>query len=254
MPLDWLLAEKTSWWGKPLDPKRFWKGRVVWLDSRAREAARARGRGLPPIPFEDPAIPEYAEEKGHEQLEGTIEGPNIHFRWDSKERAFWTKFAAEHPRPPEDILDKQEALAEAILGRRFSYDHLGNPARTSLNRIAERDRTGIQSAIASGFPGEALSEKALFWTYVAAQRAAYLDLVARGIGPTSPATSNFLARLLVSADYVTTASADEGAKEATAWHVAYLRRLKAEGSDESYILAYLQAWDLSANAVFGESK
>src|ERR1017187_1007063 len=30
--LEWEAAGQTSWWGKPLDPEKFWKGRVVWLD------------------------------------------------------------------------------------------------------------------------------------------------------------------------------------------------------------------------------
>lgn len=41
---EWLLAAETGWWGKPLDPKEFWKGRVIWLDASASMAAQRHGR------------------------------------------------------------------------------------------------------------------------------------------------------------------------------------------------------------------
>ena len=41
---------------------------------------------------------------------------------------------------------------------------------------------------------------------------------------------------------------------ANAWKVAYLNRLRAEKWDESYINAYLQAWNLSEEYVFGKEK
>src|SRR5438874_3801368 len=47
---DWRIAEWTTWWGKPIDPKEFWKNRVIWNDVSALDAAERRGRGYPPIP------------------------------------------------------------------------------------------------------------------------------------------------------------------------------------------------------------
>ena len=38
-----------------------------------------------------------------------------------------------------------------------------------------------------------------------------------------------------------------------AWKCRYLRRLRAEKTDESYIDAYLKAWNLDARDVFGRT-
>jgi hypothetical protein len=38
---------------------------------------------------------------------------------------------------------------------------------------------------------------------------------------------------------------------ANAWKVQYLNRLRNEKWDESYINAYLQAWDLTEDYVYG---
>lgn len=61
---------------------------------------------------------------------------------------------------------------------------------------------------------------------------------------------SLLGRLLVETNYVTQPPADEQLRAANAWKVAYLQRLCRENIDESYINAYLQAWNLSADAVF----
>ena len=45
--VDWQLAQETSWWGKPLDPRVFWKGRTAWLDKAAESEARRHGRMFP---------------------------------------------------------------------------------------------------------------------------------------------------------------------------------------------------------------
>src|ERR1035441_5443151 len=41
-PFDWRLAQRTSWWGKPLDPKDFWKG----LGEIAGDGQQDRGAPL----------------------------------------------------------------------------------------------------------------------------------------------------------------------------------------------------------------
>jgi hypothetical protein len=28
---EWSLAEQTRWWGEPLDRKKFWQGKTIWL-------------------------------------------------------------------------------------------------------------------------------------------------------------------------------------------------------------------------------
>ena len=56
---DWKacdLAGQTSWWGKPLDPKEFWRGKVVWLDEAAKSAVPVRGRTWLPIPYDEATL------------------------------------------------------------------------------------------------------------------------------------------------------------------------------------------------------
>ena len=40
-------------------------------------------------------------------------------------------------------------------------------------------------------------------------------------------------------------------KAANVWKLAYLQRLRREKTDEQYIQAYLKAWNLTENEVFG---
>ena len=40
---------------------------------------------------------------------------------------------------------------------------------------------------------------------------------------------------------------DEEIRVTTGWRIEYLRRLRREGTDESYIEAYKKAWNLSEN-------
>ena len=46
-------------------------------------------------------------------------------------------------------------------------------------------------------------------------------------------------------------SADD-LKAANAWKIAYLRRLRTEKTDESYINAYVKAWGVDPKVVFTE--
>lgn len=48
--------ETNGWWGQPMDPKVFWRDKVVWLDAVAIDAARQRGRRMPPPAFDDSAM------------------------------------------------------------------------------------------------------------------------------------------------------------------------------------------------------
>ena len=128
---DYQLAQKTSWWGKPLDPKEFWKNRVVWLDKSADSAARRHGRSFPPIPYDDPSLPRYKNDPETHPGEGTIEGPNLDFHWTGGESAFWNKFTDTHPLPPESIEKEQLRVAYLILSQRFAYERGINSTRTT---------------------------------------------------------------------------------------------------------------------------
>ena len=39
-PEDWQLAQKTTWWGKPVDPARFWTNKTRWLGPQAMHDAK----------------------------------------------------------------------------------------------------------------------------------------------------------------------------------------------------------------------
>ena len=66
-----------------------------------------------------------------------------------------------------------------------------------------------------------------------------------------PILQDFLEDVYVDPKYITEPLSEEDLRAANAWKVEYLRRLRAEKTDESYINAYMQAWSLSSNEVFG---
>lgn len=252
---DWQLAEYTSWWGKPLDPKAFWMGRVVWLDKSANEAAKRKGRGCPPMPYDDPRFAKHENEKDIDNSTmWNVEGPNIRFKGTERESAFWSEFAKTHPHPPVDLAREQYMVAENILGARHRYEKGGNPARTTADRLAQGDVWKKQGAQELGTPAESLRDDALFWSYVLRKREEYETKIAPLAGANSRIVTNWLSRLFVEPKYVTEPLTDAQLKAANAWKFAYLQRLRREKTDESYINAYLKAWNLSRDEVFGESQ
>jgi hypothetical protein len=81
------------------------------------------------------------------------------------------------------------------------------------------------------YPTEAFTDEALFWRRVLDNRHDF-DF-----------ETNKIARPLTDAQM----------KAANAWKIAYLQRLRREKTDESYINAYLKAWNLSPAEVFPET-
>jgi hypothetical protein len=250
--VDWQLAQQTSWWGKHLDAKEFWKDRAVWLDKSAEDAARRRGRGYPPMPYDDPRFAGYENAREFDNSKmWNVEGPNICYRVTERESAFWTEFIKAKPNPPEKIRRDQYQVANSILGGRFRLKHDGNLARTNPNRLAQRQKSEIGQAQELGCPKEALSEEALFWAYVMKQREEFKTHIAPLASVNEVAFTNWIGRLFVDSKYVTEPLTAEQLKAANAWKVVYLQRLRREQVDESYINAYLKAWNLTATEVFG---
>ena len=248
-PREYQLAQHATWWGKPLDPSAFWKGRTVWLDERARASALRHGREWPPIPFKDPRLPDYPNDDGIDWTWASPDGPNIHYAGSSTERAFWTGFAREHPRPPSDLEAKQYELARhacesSASGQTVKLD----PG--DLNRLSAAVSPYMDQCIKSGYPPEAFSPNALFWAYVIGQR----NLYSQSILPTHPVGSDSLGRLLsdnpLPPSYLIGTLNPDHLKQATQWKIEYLKRLRIEGTNETYIPAYLQAWGLSEQQVF----
>jgi hypothetical protein len=250
-PEDWRLAEKTSWWGKPIDPKAFWRDRVVWPDEAAVLAANRRGRRYPPIPYEDINLPLYPDDDGIDWNSDTVEGPNWHFARSSKERAFWSRFGKTAPKPPAMLERRQSELAVSILETREREDAGGLPLGIAPGAAARAAEVEKRRALRAGYPHEAFADSAMFWAYVLARRRDYQEMLSSNVPRHLPLLTNFVNRLAVDPKYVTEPLTEEQIKAANAWKLAYLQRLRREKVDESYIRAYLQAWNLSEAEVFG---
>jgi len=243
--MDWNLAQRASWWGKPLDPNAFWKDRVVWRDNSAKSAARRHGRAYPPLPYEDKNLPAYPNDEGIDWNSGAVEGPNLHFATSSKESAFWDHFGKTMPHPPEKLALEQADAASSIMEARYLYEKGGNIGRDTPQSIAAHEEVVRRRAQEFGCPPEALTENAMFWTYVLESRREYQKRT-----NSSLSVDYFLSKVAVDRKFVTDPLTEEQVKAANAWKIDYLRRLRREKTDESYIIAYLKAWGLSEAEVF----
>lgn len=259
---DWELAGQTSWWGRPLDPKAFWKGRIIWCDDSARSAAAVCGRDWPPIPYDEETLgrlyPElarmYPSEGGSIWSQPGLEGPARSRGGATTERevAFWTKFIMTHPYPPEELAQAQWRSSERYLKllrrQNVDSDHL---SRRTSEEVSQAQDSENHRMVKLGYPPEMLSEEALLWTYVVQQRRKYQDLVAAGNSTESVSMKAFVDRLLVDQRYVKDPFFESQYQKADAWKFAYLQRLRREKVDEAYINAYLKAWNLTSAQVFG---
>lgn len=226
---EWELSKKATWWGKPLDPKTFWKDKVLWMDDVARREAYGHGRRFPPIPFEDPV---FAHRPNKDFLGETAgpDSPDQRLFQTDKENAFWDKFLKNHPRPPEDIQREQSRLADRAMRR-------GGPMDADL-----------AYPVQFGYPKETFTREALFWVYVMDQRKEFLRWN-QGRPADKTILRLFFQRLAVDPKYIKEPLTAQQIEMANAWQVAYLVRLQAENTDQSYINAYLKAWNLPASVL-----
>jgi hypothetical protein len=249
---DWKLARQTKWWGKPLEPQTFWANRTVWCDRSALALANAHGRVWPPIPYEDPSLPAYPEDDGiHGQGFG-VEGTGIDAASSSKEAAFWNKFIRTHPHPPEDLKQAQLDVAQRSLGTMKliqDFEAL-RPATTAVTpELSEANESLKRQYVAIGYPLEAFSDDALFWTYVLEKRQNYNNLIDGGQTADSPEIKVLLNDLAVDSRYIVQPLTSNDLSSAITWKLSYLKRLNREKTDDSYINAYLDVWKVSADAV-----
>ena len=256
---DYYFAEKTSWWGKRLDPKEFWQNRVVWLDSSASSEARRRGRAYPPIPYEDL----YAADRCDIDKGGTGGYTSLDGGWlpgskfSERENVFWNNFTQTHPRPPNDIRDWLKDNADRWLRTKNKLDN--DPESVKRFKLKPSDlehsltRT-LNAANSSWFPPECVSPEVYYWDHVMRKRSEYEEHIKTwGIENTLPERL-FFNDVYVDRALITNSLTQEQVDAANAWKVAYLNRLRSENWDESYINAYLQAWNLTEEYVFGETK
>ena len=249
------IAEKTSWWGKRLDPATFWSNRVVWLDRSAIGEAQTYGRDWPPIPFDDPRFEkcddsDYPPPKGYD-----INDINVHTKHSYREDAFWNWFVFNHPRPPERIDKYNSEVAMSWLRRKNTLET--DPEEAKRFRVTSEsiagDIVGRRSRAAEdNYPPEFHNEEAYFWNGVLALRTEYQEALQK-YRDEEQMDLFFWKKVPVDRKYILDPLTEENMRAANAWKVAYLNRLRSEQWDESYINAYLQAWNLSEEYVFGTS-
>jgi hypothetical protein len=219
------------------------------MDHIAQSEASSHGRAFPPIPYNDPALPRYAD--GDVLDPWGVDSPGIPYRWTSAESGFWVNFAKTHPHPPEDIENQQVTIETGILSMRSAasqYSNVPSLGLKSLSQMAKADRT---DSLRMGFPEEALSEDALFWAYVLSQRERYQRLSDTDVPGNEIRKGSLLRQLWVDPKYVTEPLTDDQLRTANGWKIPYLQRLRKEKTNETYISAYLEAWNLSPDEVFG---
>ena len=250
--MDWYLSQKTSWWGKPLDPKKFWKDRPVWNDKSAVKDAQRHGRLFPPIPTDDPR---YKDSSRYMTLSdndtvlrsGGVEVAGYDFHGTYREGFFWDDFGKTQPKPPEDLDREAEFAAKEFMSAS------SDSAMTGINVDVIRNQAKNDGKPLN-YPPEEFADNALSWTYVVIQRKQYEHYLNVGWATNGGIIENFLQDSKVDAKLITTPLSADQFKAANAWKVSYLQRLQKEKVDKSYIDAYRQAWNLPATEVFGQSK
>ena len=248
---DWQLAQQTSWWGKRLDRASFWKDKVIWLDASAQYEANRYGRLYPPIPYDAPAFASRSDEDIDQSSSVSVEGPNVRFQCSNRENAFWNDFVFSHPHPPDDIARAQMEEADALLGMAYHAKREtanDSQASASLSRLRENSQKRLQE---KGYPLEAFSDGVLKQSYLAQKRREY-QVALEDEKAGNPMTMKRLQRRLY-VDLAEISQPDTELERQTVneWKLSYLRRLKAEKTDEMYIHAYLKAWDFDPKSVFG---
>jgi hypothetical protein len=151
--------------------------------------------------------------------------------------------------PPEKLALEQVDAASSIMEARYLYEKGGNVGRDTPQSIASHEEVVRQRFQELGCPPEALTEEALFWAYVFKNRQEYEKRTNRSLS-----VDYFLSHLAVDSKLITEPLTADQLKAANAWKIAYLQRLRRENTDESYLNAYLKAWNLSAAEVFGGPK
>ena len=252
------VAQYTTWWGKPINAKEFWKDRTIWCDLEAKKAAQRHGRWYPPIPGEDSKHLVFSN-KGYGLTSGGPDsGPFVTRYETERERYFWDDFFKTHPKPPFDLEWKQMEIASDVyfwnhinerknqIGAELdSTNHADMIDQLSTNKTVHIGENSRREILQFNYPEEAFTDEALFWCRVMAAR-----------NPRGQISRMFAPRTYADIDLklVTEPLTMEQKKAANAWKVAYLQRLRREKTDESYINAYLKAWQLSPIDVFPETK
>ena len=250
----WRLCEKTSWWGRRLDPDSFWSNRLVWLSWEAENEANRHGRRYPPIPSEESLFLDRTE-KNVSNCTETWESRGRTYWSSEREHAYWHWYVLNCPWPPEKIqFGLEQAASEwKALQHRSVHRPAGMTIPPSSN---EELLLGIASRFRSlGFPKEALSSAILEWEYVRCKRVERESIVRESDEfRRSLLLETFKQHLACPSSLVESEPTDEELRVTRGWRIDYLLRLRREGTDESYIEAYKEAWDLSEEDLREEEK
>lgn len=242
-PEEEKLAESTSWWGKPLDPKEYWRNRPLWIDAETSWSANARGRLHPPIPFDDQEMLELPAEDTRKRGYAGIEGYTPAYVSNPRERNFWAKWYSRLPQPPQKIdVDRLRAaqLIMSIESRSRQPKQRGQP--TTAADVTRYWETVGRSAISDGGPPEAFERSCIYVAFI-------LNVYTKQGSSASNELNNW--RGIIPNEYLDASEAKLREMD-KAWKHAYINRLKNELSQhpqlapfvDEYIKAYSEAWTL----------
>lgn len=238
------LAEKTTWWGKPIDPVVFWNNRPVWHDP-ADHFANDRGRQNPPIPFWDPTLSACSKKDRQSSLSFNVEGYTPRYVGNDYEDNFWSKWSRMLPRPPYLIENAQLSQAEIMMSAenrsRIPLDQQRGRGITARD-VDEHWQTVGGKAKSEGCPPEAFERRAIYTTFVLNQYGEQDN--------TRPASIEQW-RGIVPDEYLN-ASKQQLIEMHKEWQRAYVDRLGKELPKhpqlapfaDGYIKAYKEAWGL----------
>lgn len=262
---DWRVAPQTWWWGRPLDPKKFWSGRIIWNDWSAQYDAMRHGRQYPPIPTHVPSLvagfplSSYSHvDRANSSMGLPDSGPSIPTHFTDVEHAYWDWFWRTKPNPPVQLEDKILRVAQDYLCLRKPADAESRSlqARLPLRLPVDSEEGFGRREREIGVPEEVMTDEGLFWAYVMKQRSEYdrwlkedKDRQSRGSPPAGLAEAAVLSGCKVDAKLITEPLTKAQLDVANAWKIAYLQRLLFEGVSVSYIQAYMSAWQISKEAL-----
>lgn len=240
----WRLCEKTAWWGRRIDPSSFWSNRVIWLSSEAESEAHAHGRGYPPIPPDNRLFLDRSDSDKSNPVV-TWEYRERSYYSSEREHAYWDWFQKNRPRPPEAIdraldtaSDEWMSIKRVTPIRPAGLKMPPPSIESSRSRLAAR-------YIALGFPENAFSSTVLDWEYIRCKRMERETIVSEPDEfRRNMLLDVFNQHLACPSSLVESEPTVEEIRITTGWRAAYLRRLRREGTDESYIEAYKKAWNL----------
>ena len=195
------------------------------------------------MPYEDPKLSGYSNKDQGGTSGGPDSGPLITFYSSYRERVFWNNFFKTHPKPPDDIEREQSQVADDF---HYNWRDL-SPEDTARLKASSRN-----DPLTFNYPAEAFTDDALYWNYVLRKRHEYEEEIERDKGLRQASHDDFLKGLDVDAKLITEPLTAEQKKAANAWKVKYLQRLHREKEYETYIDAYLKAWNLSRAEVLPE--